>query len=62
MYSRNEMWRDLAPSLAAAAAIDAAGGAAYGLGAPLWVFYLAIVVSMLAVLPAYERWDRQHHP
>ena len=56
------MLRDLAPSLAAAAAVDVAGGAAYALGAPIWVLYLAIIVAVLPVLPAYERWDRRQLP
>ena len=56
------MLRALAPSLVLAAVISAAGGVAYSLGAPVWVVYVAIVLACIAVLPAYERWDQQHHP
>lgn len=51
------MWRPLAPYLLLAFALTVAGGAAYGLGAPAWVVYVTIVVSVLAVLPGYERWE-----
>jgi hypothetical protein len=62
MYSRNAMWRALAPYLLIAALVSASAGAAYGLGAPAWIVYAAIVVAVLAVLPGYERWDRRQHP
>jgi hypothetical protein len=62
MYSRNAMWRALAPYLLVAALVSAGAGAAYGLGAPAWIVYAAIVVAVLAVLPGYERWDRRQHP
>jgi hypothetical protein len=42
--------------------IAAAGGVAYSFGAPVWVIYVAIVLACFSVLPAYERWDQQHHP
>ena len=56
------MLRALAPRLVLAAVIAAAAGVAYSLGAPVWVFYLAVVLNVVAVAPAYDRWDQQHHP
>jgi uncharacterized membrane protein YdbT with pleckstrin-like domain len=61
MYSREAMWRALAQYLLVAAVVSAAA-AAYGLGAPAWIVYAAIVLALLAVLPGYERWDRRQHP
>jgi hypothetical protein len=40
----------------------AVAAVAYGLGAPAWVMYAAIVVAVFAALPAYERWERRQHP
>ena len=64
MYSRGAMWRALAPYLPVAALVSASAstGAAFGLGAPAWIVYAAIVVAVLAVLPGYERWDRRQQP
>jgi|tagenome__1003787_1003787.scaffolds.fasta_scaffold20886777_3 hypothetical protein len=62
MYSRKAMWRALVPYLLVAALVSAAGGIAYGLGAPTWIVYAAMVLALLAVLPGYERWDRRQHP
>ena len=56
------MWRALAPYLIVAALVMAGAGVAYGLGAPAWLAYAAIIVAMLAVLPGYDRWDRREHP
>ena len=56
------MLRALAPSLVLAAVIQAAAAVAYTFGAPAWVIYVAVVLALVAVLPAYERWDQQHHP
>jgi membrane protein implicated in regulation of membrane protease activity len=56
------MLRALTPSLMLVAVIEAAAAVAYSLGAPVWVFYVAVVLALVAVLPAYERWDQQHHP
>jgi hypothetical protein len=56
------MLRALAPYLLVAALVSTAAGIAYGLGAPAWVVYAAIVLALLAVLPGYERWDRRQHP
>lgn len=62
MYSRGAMWRALAPYLPVAALVSASAGAAFGVGAPAWIVYAAIVVAVLAVLPGYERWDRRQQP
>jgi hypothetical protein len=36
---------------------------AYGVGAPAWLAQAAIVLAaVLAVVPAYDRWDRRQHP
>jgi len=35
---------------------------AYGLGAPAWLAYAAVVLAVLAVVPGYDRWDRRQHP
>jgi uncharacterized membrane protein YdbT with pleckstrin-like domain len=56
------MLRALTPRLVLAAVIACAAAVAYSLGAPVWVFYVAVVLACIAVLPAYERWDQQHHP
>jgi hypothetical protein len=48
--------------VALATAVMAVAGVAYGLGAPAWVMYAAIVVAVLAALPGYERWERHQHP
>jgi hypothetical protein len=56
------MLRALAPYLAIALVVTAAGGVAYGLGAPTWIVYLTLLVAALAVLPGYSRWDQRHHP
>ena len=56
------MLRALTPRLLVAAAVQVMAAAAYTLGAPVWVFYVAVVLGLVAVLPAYERWDQQHHP
>jgi hypothetical protein len=56
------MLRALAPYLGLAFVIAAAAGAAYGLGAPAWVAYAAIVLAIAAVLPGYHRWEHQQHP
>ena len=56
------MFRALAPSFALATAVMAIAGLAYGLGAPAWLLYAAIVVAVLAALPGYERWERSRHP
>jgi hypothetical protein len=39
-----------------------AAGVAYGLGAPAWVAYAALIVALAAVLPGFDRWDQRHHP
>jgi hypothetical protein len=49
----------LAPQILVAGLIAAGGGAAYGKGAPLWVFYAAIVLAVLSALPGYVRWDNR---
>jgi len=56
------MIRTLAPYLALAVLIAVAAGTAYGLGAPAWIVYVAILLAVLAVLPGYNRWDERHHP
>ena len=56
------MLRALAPSFALATLVMAIAGLAYGLGAPAWLMYAAIVVAVLAALPGYERWERRQHP
>ena len=56
------MWRALAPHLLVAALVMAGAGIAYGLGAPAWLAYAAIVVAALTVIPGYDRWDRRQHP
>lgn len=56
------MWRALTPYLLTAALVMAAAGVAYGLGAPAWLAYAAIVVAILTVLPGYDRWERRQHP
>ena len=62
MYSLSRMIRTLAPYLALAVLIAVAAGTAYGLGAPAWIVYVAILLAVLAVLPGYNRWDERHHP
>jgi uncharacterized membrane protein YdbT with pleckstrin-like domain len=56
------MWRALKPYLLVAALVVVAAGVAYGLGAPAWLAYAAIVLAALAVVPGYDRWDRRQHP
>jgi hypothetical protein len=56
------MWRALTPYLIVVALVMVAAGVAYGLGAPAWIAYAAILVAALAVLPGYDRWDRRQHP
>jgi hypothetical protein len=56
------MLRMLAPYLMLAVLIVTAGATAYGLGAPAWVAYATLTLALAAVLPGWERWDRQHHP
>lgn len=62
MYSLSSMIRALVPYLMFAALIAGAAAIAYGLGAPAWIAYVAILLAVLAVLPGYERWDQRHHP
>jgi hypothetical protein len=62
MYSPETMFRSLAPSLAIATGVMAIAGLSYGLGAPAWLLYAAIVVAVIAALPGYERWERRQHP
>jgi hypothetical protein len=52
------MLRALAPQILIAMLIFAAGGVAYGSGAPLWTFYVTLVVGLVSVLPGYERWEK----
>jgi hypothetical protein len=55
------MLRSLAPYLAVALALPAAGGAGYGsgaLGVPL--LYLVIIVASVVALVGYVRWDERH--
>ena len=56
------MLRALTPYLIVALLVVGAAGVAYGLGAPLWLPYAAIVAAALIVLPGDERWDRRQHP
>jgi hypothetical protein len=56
------MLRTLVPYLILAALIVVAAGVAYGLGAPAWVAYAALIVALAAVLPGFDRWDQRHHP
>lgn len=56
------MWRALAPYLFMALLVVAIAGVAYGLGAPAWTAYAAIVLAVLTVVPGYDRWDRRQHP
>lgn len=56
------MIRALTPYLAVAMLISAAGGAAYGLGAPLWTAYATLVLTLLVGLFGYDRWDRRQYP
>jgi hypothetical protein len=56
------MFRSLAPSIAIATGVMAIAGLAYGLGAPAWLLYAAIVVAVIAALPGFERWERRQHP
>lgn len=56
------MLRDLAPRLAFAALLVAAASVAYSFGTGVWVVYLAVIVGIVAVAPAYDRWDRRHFP
>ncbi len=56
------MWRALTPYLLIAALVMLAAAIAYGLGAPAWLAYAAIVLAILTVLPGYDRWERQQHP
>jgi hypothetical protein len=62
MYRPETMFRSLAPSLAIATGVMAIAGLAYGLGAPAWLLYAAIVVAVIAALPRFERWERRQHP
>jgi hypothetical protein len=62
MYSPETMFRSLAPSLAIATCVMVIAGLAYGLGAPAWLLYAAIVVAVIAALPGFERWERHQHP
>ena len=62
MYSPKTMFRSLAPSIAIATGLMAIAGLAYGLGAPAWLLYAAIVVAVIAALPGFERWERRQHP
>ena len=56
------MWRALTPYLLTAALVMLGAGVAYGLGAPAWLAYAAIVLAVLTVLPGYDRWERHQHP
>jgi hypothetical protein len=56
------MLRALRPYLAVAAVIAAAAGTAYAFGAPVWVIYVGTLLGVFALLPGWERWDRQQHP
>ena len=56
------MWRALTPYLMIGALVMFAAGVAYGLGAPAWLAYAAIVLAILTVLPGYERWERHQRP
>jgi len=62
MYSPSTMWRALTPYLLTASLVLVAAGVAYGLGAPAWLAYAAVVLAVLAVVPGYDRWDRRQHP
>jgi hypothetical protein len=62
MYSPETMFRSLAPSLAIATGVMALAGLAYGLGAPAWLLYAAIVVAVIAALPGFERWEHRQNP
>jgi hypothetical protein len=53
------MLRALAPQILVAMLISAAGGAAYGLGAPVWTFWVTLLVALVSVLPGYERWENR---
>ena len=56
------VWRALTPYLLTAALVMLGAGVAYGLGAPAWLAYAAIVLAVLTVLPGYDRWERHQHP
>ncbi|MGH2969920.1 MAG: hypothetical protein ACRDK0_12780 [Solirubrobacteraceae bacterium] len=56
------MWRALTPYVIVAGLVMAASGIAYGLGAPAWLPYAALLVASLCVIPGYDRWDRRQHP
>lgn len=62
MYAPSPIFRALAPSLALATAVMAVAGLAYGLGAPAWLLYAAIVPAVLSALPGYKPWEREQHP
>jgi hypothetical protein len=49
--------RALTPHVLVACLIAGAGGMAYGRGAPVGVFYAAIVLAVLSALPGYEHWE-----
>ena len=59
MYSPETMLRALIPHLVVPMLVMCGVGVAYGLGAPAWIVYAAIVPAVLAVLPGYERWERR---
>ena len=56
------MWRALTPYLLIAALVMLAAAITYGLGAPAWLAYAAIVLAILTVPPGYDRWQRHQHP
>ena len=56
------IWRALTPDLLTAALVMLGAGVTYGLGAPAWLAYAAIVLAVLTVLPGYDRWERHQHP
>jgi hypothetical protein len=63
MYSPNLMLRALGPYVLVAMLVAAAGGVAYGLGAPAWVAYAAVLLAVLAFLPGAVRWvEREDQP
>lgn len=56
------MLRELAPTAIAALLVMAGAGVAYGLGAPAWVVYAALLVATAIIVPGVARWDERHPP
>jgi hypothetical protein len=56
------MIRALAPYLAVSVLVVSVAAVAYERGAPAWIVHAAILVTVLVVLPGYDRWDRRQHP